>query len=98
MSKNSLLKTVFGSDYADYFKFDRGSNKNINKAVGLNGNDSFYVGGRNQFNIRLFGGEGSDSFQSDSNVSDFNTVKGAFQRSAVRIYGEGGNDSIIDLF
>lgn len=97
-SKTKSSKTAFGSDYTDYFKFDRGSNKNINEAFGLNGDDSFYVGGRNPFNLSLFGGNGNDSFQSDSNVSDFNTTKGAFQRSAVRIYGEGGNDNIIDSF
>jgi len=88
-------QTIAGSIYADNFSLD-GSNNSIKQVLGLAGDDSFSTRGKVAFKLILYGGEGNDNFDSGSEVLDYNTKKGASQKNALRMYGEGGADRIID--
>ena len=88
-------KAIAGSSYADRFILDA-SNSTAKKVLGHSGDDSFSTRGKVAFNLSLYGGDGNDKFDSGSAVSDFQGNKGAFQKNAVRMYGDAGNDRIID--
>lgn len=87
--------TIIGSIYADNISLDSTDNR-TKKALGLAGDDSFITRGKVAFKLKLYGGEGNDTFDSGSEVSDFNSSRGASQKNAVSMYGEGGNDRVID--
>jgi hypothetical protein len=97
MPKSRQTKTLTGSEYSDQLNFESSLNNYVRIAYGLGGDDHFTTRGRVSFGLALYGGEGNDEFDSGSGVEDFYSSKGALQKNAVRLYGESGNDRIIDM-
>jgi len=96
MPRSKAAKRLQGSNYSDSLTFDAGTNNLVRNAYGLGGDDSFSTRGAVSFKLSLYGGEGNDNFDSGSEVSDFNGKKGAFQKNALRLYGESGDDTLSD--
>jgi len=97
MAKSRQPKVITGSEYGDRLDFDGYSNSTVRAAYGLGGDDFFTTRGRVALGLALYGGEGNDEFDSGSEAGDFYGKRGAEQKNAVRLYGEAGDDRIIDM-